>query len=106
MVTKNKSKSVERREEVQKAAEDTSEVKPKKGLKIVYTNSDKKLFDIEDDSPESRKGLFPVQASVYIPGAISYKITAEDLKKYPKLKGVAISGDIVEKEAFDKFVGV
>lgn len=118
MVTR-KSKSVERREKIQKeeeikdaaseglaVPEPKEENKSKKGLRIVYTNTEKKLFDIEGDSPESRKGLFPVQASVYNPGAVSHKITTEDLKTYPKLKGIAVSGDIVEKGEFEKFVGI
>lgn len=73
-------------------------------LKIVYTTSDKELVEITDDKPESRQGLFPVQASAYKPGAVSYKITGEDIKNYPQLKGVALSGDIVEKEEFNKFI--
>lgn len=92
---------------VRKTKEIKEDESPKKkpGLKIVYVkDATKEQYEVADDQPESRAGALPVAPSNYAPGSANHKITAEDIAKYPKLKGVALSGDIVDKDEFEKFV--
>ena len=81
-------------------------VKGKNPLMIMYIkNTTKELFEVNDNNPESRVGAIPVAPSNYKAGATNYKITTEDIAKYPILSKLALPNDIVDLTEFNAFVG-
>lgn len=89
-----------------KIEEEVPKKKAETSLKIVYLkDSTKEQFEITDNSLESRIGAIPVAPSNYAPGSINYKITIEDIEKYPFVANIARVGDIVDQTEFKEFTG-